>query len=339
MNQVRKFGRHEYMNFYSYAYAPAHGSQPVLSTHHFPARQAMLATVIFILVLSMGTSGIYWKANHLVVSPPTPNAGAVSTTPDPVPVAQAPAVAVQPEPVAPPPPPAAPVADKGLQTILESWTANHPAYKWSMAVQGMDNDKRFASVNVDSKMRLASIYKLFLTYPLFQKVPLSSFNQTYLSVGGTSRSVGDCVDAMLRLSDNPCGEAIGSYVGWAHADVVLNGAGFSHTQLNSNVGTQSSTSDTAKLLKEIYNGSLYTEAQRQYILNILKQQTHRRGIPTGCSGCVVADKTGELAYVNNDAGIVYYVNDVYVLVIFSDGADYSHIASLASQIQQYMAAR
>jgi len=239
----------------------------------------------------------------------------------------------QPSPSAP----AAPIVDKGLQTILESWAANHPAYKWSMAVQGMDNDKRFASLDSDTKMPLASIYKLFLTYPLFQMLPLDKFDQTYLSVDGTSKTVGDCVNTMLGRSDNSCGEAIGSYVGWAHADRVLNGAGFTHTELNSNAGTKSSTGDTAKLLKEIYNGSLYTEQQRLYILNILKQQTRRSGIPAGCSGCVVADKTGELAYVNNDAGIVYYVSDVYVLVIFSDGADYSHIASLTTQIQQYMA--
>lgn len=338
MNPTRRFGRNEYMNFYSYTYAPAHNVQPALPVHHFPARQALLATAVFVAMLSIGTSGIYWRANQLVVSHPTSSVEAVvSGNPKPIPIALAPAVAEQTSPT-PPPPSAEPVADKELQAILESWAANHPAYKWSVAVQGIDGNKRFASFNADSKRPLASIYKLFLTYPLFQKLPLDKFDQTYLSVDGTSRTVGDCVNAMLRQSDNACGVAIGGYVGWARADKVLSGAGFNQTKLNGDYGTQSSAADTAKLLKEIYNGSLYTEQQRQYILNILKQQTKRDGIPAGCSDCIVANKTGELAYVNNDAGIVYYINDVYAVVIFSDGADYSYIAALTNQIKNYMAA-
>jgi beta-lactamase class A len=338
MNSERKFGRKEYINFYSYANATAHGPQSLTHVHHFPAKHFLLVSVAVMTLSFAGVTGAYWRANKLVVSAPTiKNTPVAASTPvAPETASETPAAsAAQSQPT--PSSLASPVADPGLQKILDNWVANHPANQWSAAVRGMGDDKRFANVNADAEMSLASVYKLFLTYPLFQKVPLEKLNETQLSVEGTSRSFGACIDAMLRVSDNACGEAIGQYIGWANADHILNAAGFTHTELNNKNGAQSSVSDTIKLLSEIYGGSLYTQQQGQYILDILKQQTHRSGIPAGCSSCVVADKTGEFVDVNNDAAIVYYVNDAYALVIFTNGADYSEIAALTSQIKNYMA--
>ncbi len=295
-------------------------------THH-----VVLLGVLVLLGLGAALSGIYWQAVRLAAY--APQVSATSRPPEVINIPATVALA-QPEPT---PPPTVPVADEGLMQIINSWAANHPSINWSIAVNGLAGDGRFASYNADKKRGLASVYKVFLMYPLLQKVPLEQFGSTYVTTeSGGTHTVGECVDAMLRFSDNECGVAIGRFVGWSSADRTLNELGFPQTELYSNYGTQSSAGDTAKLLGELWGGQMFSDAERQYIIDILKVQTKRSGIPAGCSGCSVANKTGSLEYVNNDAGLVYYADKNYALVVFTDGAGFDKIAQLTEQVNSYM---
>ena len=67
-------------------------------------------------------------------------------------------------------------------------------------------------------------------------------------------------------------------------------------------------------------------------MDILKVQTWRKGIPAGCSGCIVYNKTGDLGFVRHDAAIVESPKAKYILAIFTDGASYSEIAQLTQRI-------
>lgn len=303
---------------------------PVADAIHWPAKHFITFGLLLIIILSIATSGIFWKAAQLATFVPTTPLKQLPSEPVSVPAI---AELAKPEPVPSPP---APVADQGLTLILNSWVANHPSLNWSIAVNGLGEDGRFASYNPDQKRGLASVYKLFLMYPLFQKVSAENFENVTVYYDTTPYKLDYCVDAMLRYSHNECGVAVGRYLGWSKVDKTYSNLGFRQTELNSDYGTQASAGDTAKLLKQLWGGSMFTDTQRQYVINILKKQTKRSGIPAGCSGCEVADKTGSLNYINNDAGIVYFANDKYVLVVFSDGAGFDSIAQLASQIQAYM---
>ncbi len=332
MHSNQQLRNSAYNRYQSISYANQRGKtsdfiqhEKVWITHH-----AVLLGVFVLLGLGAAFSGIYWRAVQLAAY--APPVSATSRIPSVVNVPQ-PVALAHPEPVSSP---AVPVSDAGLNNIINSWVANHPSVNWSITVNGLAGDGRFATYNADQKRNLASVYKLFLLYPLFQKVPLEQFGSTTLYTDSGSHTLSECVDAMLRYSDNECGVAVGRYVGWASADKLLNGLGFTHTELYSNNGTESSASDTAKLLGELWGGNMFSDAQRQYIINILKVQTKRSGIPTGCGGCEVANKTGSLSYVNNDAGVVYYSDKNYSLVIFTDGAGFDKIAELTSQIHVYM---
>jgi len=321
---------------YSPHHAPAH--HPHLSTPSRPFfswRGLFIVALAFGLAGHAGTAGLQLRAAQLVKFQPS-TAADLKTTP--VGTSREPAIPPQIEQsattVAPDP-----VADEQLQSILQNWAATHPTHKWSVVVKGLGADARFANLNAEQTYRSASLYKLFLTYPLFQLHSLESLSNFSVSPEGRSAtSLKNCVDTMLRRSDNPCGIAIGDYIGWSRADNLLQQAGFVHTQLNNANGPQSTAADTADILKNLDSGGLYGDDQRQFILEILKNQTLRGGIPAGCSGCVVADKTGDLGFVRHDAGIVYYSASKYILVIFTDGASNAEIAALTSQIQARMSA-
>ncbi|MGH9856798.1 MAG: serine hydrolase, partial [Acidobacteriota bacterium] len=241
---------------------------------------------------------------------------------------------VQPPP--PPPPPTTPIHDVQLESIISSWAKSHPSNSWSAAVYGLKNDRRYAEYKPDQIFYSASIYKLLLMYPLFQNRTLAQSRDTNVSAAGVSRNLLDCVSLMIRVSDNPCGHAVGSLVGWSRADTELSELGLRNTELSFPAGSKTSAGDTALYLKALYNSRLFSEDIKNYIIDLMHKGTWRSGIPAGCASCSVANKTGDLG-VRHDAAIVEYSNKAYVLVIFTDGASYAQIAQLTTQIQAHMA--
>lgn len=211
-----------------------------------------------------------------------------------------------------------------LQALLEQWQKTHPERKWSVAVNGLENISFQASLDSETAFHPASIYKLFLSFSLFKEETLETLK--------SQSTLLECVNLMLKVSDEPCGDTIGKYIGWSKTDQLLKEQGLNHTKLDRSEGPISTASDTAKLVKGLYDGSLYSPSVRQYVLDILKQQTRRQGIPAGCSGCMVYNKTGDLGDVRHDAAIIETGKVKYVLVIFTDGASYSQIAELTKQI-------
>lgn len=231
-----------------------------------------------------------------------------------------------------------PIGDNSrLDGIIASFTGSHSQYMWSVVVQGLGSDTISASYNPSQTYTAASIYKLLLIYPLSQKLPFGKWATTQLNVGGQSESVTDCVTAILKVSDNPCGTAIGNWVGWAYADSQLKNVGLANTKLNLAAGPITTSTDTANFLNELWGGNLVNSDVRQFVLGILSQQIDRDGIPAGCPGCNVADKVGFLGNVTHDAGIVTSGDKTYILSIFTSGAQWDKIAQLTAQVQSFMA--
>jgi hypothetical protein len=220
-----------------------------------------------------------------------------------------------------------------VQSVLDTWIAEHPGQEWAVSVKSLSGATFSASVNADKQFDSASIYKLLILLPLFNQVPVEHQKNITLNINGAPKSIATCVDLMLRVSNNECGEAVGHYVSWRKADAVLKSAGFTNTALNSSSGLKTSAADTAKFLEEL-QGDMFNRNARETILTSLKQQRWRQGIPAGCPGCVVANKTGSLNGVTHDAAIIDYSGGSYVLSIFSEGASFTQIAELTGRIQQ-----
>ncbi|WP_243388620.1 serine hydrolase [Bifidobacterium scaligerum] len=113
-------------------------------------------------------------------------------------------------------------------------------------------------------------------------------------------------------------------------------------------GTENWTSaaDCGRFLKELYQGKLVSEQASRSMLDLLLGQTRRSKIPAGVpNGIQVANKTGELPGVENDAAIIWGKDagggdHDYVMVVMTSGVVSSvaqqQIATLSAQVYESM---
>lgn len=169
----------------------------------------------------------------------------------------------------------------------------------------------------DHPMQAASLIKLFIMGTVYE-------NYDVLAQQHGADSLDSALNSMITVSDN---EAANTLVNWlgggdnaagmAAVNAFCQKHGYSNTsmgrlllQSNETGENYTSVSDCGRFLKEIYqqsngteSGSL-THAETMYYL--LKMQERRNKIPAKLpEGVHVANKTGELDTVENDAGIIY----------------------------------
>jgi beta-lactamase class A len=221
-----------------------------------------------------------------------------------------------------------------VQQILNSWGSSHTSQQWSVVVQGLDGDKTLANLNQNTTYDPASVFKLYFTYPLLQQYSIGYLSKHYVTVSGRgSVTMQNCLEQMIEISDNPCGVAIGNRMGWGKTTKLINDLGMTNTNLNNLNGMTTSAADINFYLQKLGSKTLLPADARQYLLSLMQKQKFRDGIPAGCAGCTVADKIGDLGSVRHDVGIVKYSGGSYTLAIMTNGAPYSQIAQLTSQIQ------
>jgi beta-lactamase class A len=247
-------------------------------------------------------------------------------------VQEAPKVAPEPvQPIEPTPTVVSPqIVD--LQPILDNWAKQNPSQQWGIAVKSLSGVEFQAQLNADKHFRSASIYKLFLLQSLFNRYSLAQQQTTSVNLGSSNRSLAACVDLMLRISDNACGEAVAQKLGWTKVTKELKAAGYLNTDLSKGDAPVTSAGDTARYLEQL-NGTMLDEPSKATVMKSLLAQKWNKGIPAGCANCTVANKTGTLGSIMNDAAIVQYKGGSYVLVVMSEGGSFKQIADLTKQIQ------
>jgi len=111
------------------------------------------------------------------------------------------------------------------------------------------------------------------------------------STTSTGQSVATCLDLMIINSDNNCAIAIGNMVGWSTINAETHAAGFTSTNVAN--GNESTTAnDTTSYLVKLAMGTLMDPNQEADLINRMKQQIYRSGLPAGSPGSTVADKVG-----------------------------------------------
>lgn len=153
---------------------------------------------------------------------------------------------------------------------------------------------------------------------------------------GATYSVGTLVEHMIRQSDNSAANALITHFGFEEINAVARTAGMTRTQLKRHFmdfskhnDNKTTAHDLGVLLYEIERGSreaLTTVASAQScrkMIEILLGQEDRNKIPAGLpSGVPVANKTGEVDGVRNDAAIIDPFGDrPYVIVVLTKNLD------------------
>lgn len=233
--------------------------------------------------------------------------------------------------------------DEKIQGLLSSLALPSGNGTWSVYVCDLENNTEGAIQ--DASMQAASLIKLYI---------MGAVYENYDSIIGQygQSSVDSNLNSMITVSDNDAANTLVSYLGGGDSSAGMNAVndfcsekGYSSTHMgrlllasNQYDDNYTSVSDCGHFLKEVYKGNQQSDAHAQAEFALLAAQTRRNKIPAQMpSGVSVANKTGELSDVENDAGIIYNDLNDLIIVFMSEnvpqpGAAQSTIASLSRQI-------
>ena len=209
-------------------------------------------------------------------------------------------------------------SDEALNTVTTQVEASLPTDNGSWSVYICDLSSGTESTINDVSMQAASLIKLYIMGAVYE-------NYDTLSQQYGADTLNTYLTSMITVSDNDAANSLVSCLGNGDSAAGMqkvNSFCQSHGYHNTSMGrlllasnefgdNYTSAYDCGKFLKEIYQicaGTTQTpsltHAEDMYAL--LKQQQRTNKIPAALpEGVHVANKTGELSDVENDAGILY----------------------------------
>lgn len=216
--------------------------------------------------------------------------------------------------------------DAGLTALLTDLTSSR-----GFGISVMELGGRSANTNGNKKFVAASTYKLFVAYAIFKEIEAGRMSWGDSIYGG--KNADSCFYAMIHNSDNPCAKAFGDRIGWQNIENQMHALGLASTELSPSLYT--TANDLALFLYRLENGSLVSAADKAKLIDLMKGQIYRAGIPAGTK-LSVANKPGFIDSYIHDAGIVYGPRGPYVLVIMTSGSSWGQIADAAAQINTFL---
>lgn len=218
----------------------------------------------------------------------------------------------------------------GLSALMQNFAQTH-AGTYGVALTELSGQYRRATYNGDTSFTTASTYKLFIAYSTLKRIESGEWKWTDQVQGG--RDLTKCFDDMIVVSDNECAHALLDKIGYRPLTNEAKAIGAVNTSFLGSDGIKTTAEDLALLLAELQTGQiLQQQANRDILINAMKRNIYRQGIPKGVAG-TVADKVGFLDALLHDAGIVYATSGTYVLVIMTNGSSWGNIAELTRQLE------
>lgn len=230
------------------------------------------------------------------------------------------------------------MSDGKLAASLEEYLKSAPG-QWAAYIKNLKSGE-ITDINGDNRMTSASIIKLFVMAAAYDAISKDQVS------GANKQTILDSMYDMITISSNDATndivKALGNGSEEAGREIINNYAraqGYSQTSINRRLGQSdrgsvenyTSAKDVSDLLERMYNGEL---ANSDDMIELLKNQKRRTKIPSGVpDGVTVANKTGELSDVQNDAAIVYSGGD-YVIVTLSEGVSESQGVETIGNISQ-----
>lgn len=208
-------------------------------------------------------------------------------------------------------------ADGSLDNLLSQLEPLLPQNNGTWSVYVCNLMKNTEGTIDDQQMQAASLIKLFIMGAVYE-----NFDSLCDAYGADS--VNNYLNPMITVSDNDAANALVNMLGYGDdatgMDVVnsfCQAHGYTSTSMgrlllqdNTYGDNYTSVSDCGHFLKEIYQGNAGTAdttlSHTDAMYSLLKMQERRNKIPANLpEGVKVANKTGELDDVENDAGIIY----------------------------------
>lgn len=245
---------------------------------------------------------------------------------------------------------AAPITDdlSNLQSQLEQIIGTFSDGTWSVSVTNLITGAT-CQIN-NGQMQAASLIKLYIMGAVYE-------NYSEITSANDSNTVDSLLRSMITVSDNEAANQLVSMLGggdsgagMAVVNTYCQEHGFNETHMgrlllasNESDDNYTSAADCARFLQAVYQGDpSFSNTDSMYALLKAQERVNKipQGIPTA-DGAKVANKTGELDTVENDAGIVYECprTDFIVSVMSENLSDVStaqgNIATIARLVYGY----
>jgi beta-lactamase class A len=214
--------------------------------------------------------------------------------------------------------------------------------KYSILIRDLLDGEEF-SFNVNEKVPSASIIKLFIMLKVFElaekneislseRITISNLEKVPFSIitllDENSYTIKDLVTLMIIQSDNTATNKLIDIITIDKFNNYMDKLGFNSTILERKMmdfearksGKENYTSiyDVSKYLQLIYEGKLINKYYSDLMITIMKNQLHdgimRINLP---DDLIIAHKTGDLAFLKHDVGIVYLPNTKYIFSMFT----------------------
>ena len=238
-------------------------------------------------------------------------------------------------------------SDSSMDNVLSQVQSLLPTDNGTWSVYVCNLAKNTEGAINDQKMQAASLIKLYIMGAVYEDY--DSLSSKY-----SKDQLDNALNSMITVSDNDAANTLVNYLGggddaagMARVNKFCQDHGYTSTSMgrllladNSNGDNYTSVKDCGKFLKTIYQmdkGSAAedTLAGAEYMYHLLKMQTRTNKIPAQLpEGVKVANKTGELDTVENDAGIIYDTAKGIDLVICFMSQDLNDTAAAQNTIAQ-----
>ncbi|MBR1801820.1 serine hydrolase [Candidatus Saccharibacteria bacterium] len=219
------------------------------------------------------------------------------------------------------------VPDKiSLQNTVDKWVdTQSSAGNSGIIIYDIDNDEIVARHNEDTKIRIESIYKMFVAYEGYYRIDSGQWdgNQQVLNwndFSGKPYTLSLCLDHMIRFSYSSCAEKVWSMIGQNNLQAAYEEKGYKNTSISNITSTPS---DLMKLYQQYWKHTDLSEESWKKIQDSMLNQTApgnaadvytrnwRQGLPSGFSTAVVYDKVG---WLGDGAGHWLYYGDAAFVV-------------------------
>lgn len=224
--------------------------------------------------------------------------------------------------------------DASISAMVQQYAEDHSGIK-SISLIELAGKRRRASYNADTQLTAASTYKLFVAFSTLKRVESGAWNWNDQIL--ENQDLTACFDNMIVYSDNACAEALLEKIGNNVATNEAHDIGCSNTSFITGTGyAKTSAADLALFLAQLQSGLiLNNQVNRDILIDAMKRNTYRSGIPAGVSG-QVADKVGFGEGIINDAGIIYSPNGTFVLAIMTEESSWGTIADFAGSVESFL---
>jgi beta-lactamase class A len=197
-----------------------------------------------------------------------------------------------------------------LQQFVDSYVAAQPG-PYAVEIKDLATGA-IATTRPNEAILSASLYKLFVAQMVYERIAQGRIEMTDTVAG---ESVKTCLSNMITWSDNTCGEALGTLIGWGSVNGELHADGYTSTTLA--YPQHTSVADVTLLLQRVNDGTFVDGNSSQEMYTLLSEQQVNNRLPAELPGVKIAHKTGDLYSYEHDAGIVDGPHGKYIISVMT----------------------